>query len=336
MTMFSLESSNPMAVYTTLSSAQVSAYLSPFNLGELIELRGISGGIENTNYFVTTQVKGQPPQAFVLTLFEDLDYEEMPYFIGLTEHLVAHNVTVPAPLRNETGTALSLLAGKPTLLFPRFAGDHLARSEIGKNECAIMGQELASLHVAGQGFATQRQSHRGPLWWNELGPRAAQCIEGEDATMLMMAIGQYDAMQSQQPNLPTGVIHGDLFHDNALFNEGKLSATIDLYNASNDYLLFDVAITVNDWCISADGSIAPHLYNAFLDAYANIRAFTPLEQQYWNAMLIAAAMRFWLSRLETFHSLDNHQREEGVTVLKEPDVFRDILRHRMQKFHQLP
>jgi homoserine kinase type II len=325
-----------MAVYTHLSSAQISAYIAPFNLGDLVDFKGISGGIENTNYFVTTQIQGQPPQDFVLTLFEDLSYDELPYFVDLTEHLVINKVTVPAPLRDKHGTALSLLADKPALLFPRFAGDHLARSEIGVSECAIMGRELARLHLAGQQFTTVRHSHRGQQWWNELGPRAAECIDGEDATMLMMAIGQYDAMQAQQPDLPTGVVHGDLFHDNVLFNKGQLSATIDLYNASNDYLLFDVAITVNDWCIAPDGSIDPALYNAFLQAYAQVRAFNLAEQQYWNAMLVAAAMRFWLSRLETYHGLDAHQREEGVTVLKDPNVFRDILSHRMQQFQQLP
>jgi len=325
-----------MAVYTHLSSDQINAYITPFNLGELVDFKGISGGIENTNYFVTTQIKGQPQQDLVLTLFEDLRYDELPYFVALTDHLVVNNITVPAPLRDSDGTALSMLSDKPALLFPRFAGDHLARSEIGVNECGIMGRELARLHVAGQEFKIERHSHRGQPWWNELGPRAAQCIDGADATMLMMAIGQYDAMQTQQPNLPMGVVHGDLFHDNALFNHGQLSATIDLYNASNDYLLFDVAITVNDWCIAPDGSIDPSLYDAFLQAYAQVRVFNSAEKQYWNAMLVAAAMRFWLSRLETFHGLDSHQREEGVTVLKDPDVFKDILAHRMQQFHQLP
>ena len=325
-----------MAVYTHLSSTEICAYIAPFKLGNLVEFKGISGGIENTNYFVTTQIKGQPQQDFVLTLFEDLSYDEIPYFVDLTEHLVTNNVTVPAPLRDQDGIALSLLADKPALLFPRFAGDHLARSEIGVSECAIMGRELARLHLAGQEFTTVRHSHRGQQWWNELGPRAAECIDGEDATMLMMAIGQYDAMQAQHPDLPTGTIHGDLFHDNVLFNQGQLSATIDLYNASNDYLLFDVAITVNDWCIAPDGSIDPALYDAFLKAYAQVRAFNTAEKQYWNAMLIAAAMRFWLSRLETYHGLDSHQREEGVTVLKDPNIFRDILSHRMQQFKQLP
>jgi len=325
-----------MAVYTHLSNAQISAYLAPFNVGALVDFKGISGGIENTNYFVTTKVTGQPQQDFVLTLFEDLSYDDIPYFVDLTDHLVANDITVPAALRDKNGTALTLLAGKPAVLFPRFAGDHLARSEIGVSECAIMGKELARLHLAGQKFATTRHSHRGQAWWSELGPRAAKCIDGEGATMLMMAIGQYEAMQSQQPDLPKGVVHGDLFHDNALFNQGQLSATIDLYNASNDYLLFDVAITVNDWCIAADGSIEPDLYNAFLEAYASIRTFNEAEHRYWNAMLVAAAMRFWLSRLETFHGLDAHHREEGVTVLKDPDVFRDILSHRMQQFQLLP
>jgi homoserine kinase type II len=324
-----------MAIYTHLTSAQVSAYIAPFAVGELVDFKGISGGIENTNYFVTTHIAGQPEQEFVLTLFEDLGYDEIPYFVDLTEHFVAHNITVPAPLRDTQGSALTWLADKPALLFPRFAGDHLARCEIGVAECTIMGAELARLHVAGQSFTTDRRSHRGASWWNQLGPRAASCIDEEDATMLMMAIGQYDAMQAQSPDLPMGVVHGDLFHDNALFNQGQLSATIDLYNASNDYLLFDVAITVNDWCIAADGSIDPALYDAFLTAYAQVRPFNDAERQYWNAMLVAAAMRFWLSRLETFHGLDSHQREEGVTVLKDPDVFRDILSHRMRQFQQL-
>ena len=325
-----------MAVYTHLSNVQISTYIAAFNIGGLVDFKGISGGIENTNYFVTTQIKGQPQQHFVLTLFEDLSYDEMPYFINLTEHLVAHDVTVPAPLRDHDGIALRLLADKPALLFPRFAGDHLARSEIGVSECAIMGRELAHLHVAGQAFPTLRHSHRGPQWWDELGPRAAECIDDADATMLMMAIGQYDAMQNQQPDLPAGVTHGDLFHDNALFNQGQLSATIDVYNASTDYLLFDVAITVNDWCIAPNGSIEPSLYDAFLNAYAQVRGFNKAERRYWNAMLVAAAMRFWLSRLETYHGLDTHQREAGITVLKDPNVFRDILSHRMQQFHQLP
>ncbi|MCS5559929.1 MAG: phosphotransferase, partial [Oceanospirillaceae bacterium] len=159
-----------MAIYTHLTSAQISAYIAPFAVGELVDFKGISGGIENTNYFVTTHIAGQPEQEFVLTLFEDLGYDEIPYFVDLTEHFVAHNITVPAPLRDTQGSALTWLADKPALLFPRFAGDHLARCEIGVAECTIMGAELARLHVAGQSFTTDRRSHRGASWWNQLGP----------------------------------------------------------------------------------------------------------------------------------------------------------------------
>ena len=141
-----------MAVYTHLSHAQIAEYLEPFNLGELISFKGISGGVENTNYFITTQVPGQPKHDSVLTLFEDLTYEDLPYFVSLTDHLVEHGVTVPAPLRDEFGVALKRLADRPTLLFPRFAGDHLPRSAITPEACAIMGKELAAMHKAGLSF----------------------------------------------------------------------------------------------------------------------------------------------------------------------------------------
>ena len=325
-----------MAVYTHLDQQQIAAYLEPFNLGELVCFKGISGGVENTNYFVTAQVPGQPKHDYVLTLFEDLRYDELPYFVALTEHLVEHGVTVPAPLRDEFGTALRRLAARPTLLFPRFAGEHLPRSTISPEVCAMMGQQLASLHKAGQSFDLQRQAHRGHAWWTELGPRAAQCIDAEDADLLLGTINTYQSMLQAGAELPRGVVHGDLFHDNALFDRGQFSAIIDLYNGCDDFLLYDVAVAVNDWCIAADGSISEALYVAFIHAYHHIRPFTRSEAEYWPMMLQTAAMRFWLSRLETYHGLDAHQREVGVTVLKDPDAIRDILYLRRQHPHLLP
>ena len=325
-----------MAVYTQLDQQQIANYLEPFNLGELVCFKGISGGVENTNYFVTTQVPGQPKHDHVLTLFEDLGYDELPYFVALTEHLVEHGVTVPAPLRDEFGTALRHLATRPTLLFPRFAGEHFPRSAISPEVCAIMGQQLASLHKAGQSFDLQRQAHRGQAWWTELGPRAAQCIGAEDADLLLNTINTYQSMLQAGAELPTGVIHGDLFHDNALFDKGQFSAIIDLYNACNDFLLYDVAVAINDWCILANGSIDEALYVAFINAYHQTRPFTRSEAEYWPIMLQTAAMRFWLSRLETYHGLDAHQREAGVTVLKDPDAIRDILYLRQKHQHLLP
>ncbi len=325
-----------MAVYTQLSHTQVSGYLGPFNLGELVTFKGISGGVENTNYFVTTQQSGQPKHEYVLTLFEDLGYEELPYFVALTEHLVKREIIVPAPLRDESGVALKKLAERPALLFPRFGGDHLPRSAITPQVCATIGAQLGAMHKAGEDFDLHRQAHRGPTWWNELGPRAAQCISQEDASLLLNAIQAYQDMLQDNADLPTSVIHGDLFHDNALFDGPNFSAIIDVYNACNDFMLYDVAVTVNDWCITADGHIRDDLYTALTEAYHEVRPFTTTEANYWSMMLQTAAMRFWLSRLETYHGLDNHHREEGVTVLKDPDAIRDILMLRHQHQHPLP
>ena len=324
-----------MAVYTHLSHAQIAAYLAVFNIGSLISFKGIDGGIENTNYFITTAQNGIQ-QDYVLTLFEDLTFQELPYFADLTIHLLANNVTVPAPIADQQGEVLKWLADKPTMLFPRFAGAHLARSEITPAACATIGTQFAHLHLAGQTFTQQRQAHRGASWWNQLAPRAAQCIPSEDVNMLLQVVKGYQSLIAQAPDLPIGVIHGDLFYDNVLFNEGQFSAIIDLYNACNDYLLFDVATLVNDWCIDVNGAINPVLYQAFIDAYHAIRPFTDNERKVWNLFLKTAAMRFWLSRLETFHGLDSHQRATGVTVLKDPDAFRDILRKRMQQAIALP
>ena len=134
-----------------------------------------------------------------------------------------------------------------------------------------------------------------------------------------------------------GMFEDVLIHEeNALFEGEQFSAIIDLYNACDDFLLYDVAVAVNDWCINGDGSINKALYQAFIEAYHQTRPFTKAEAEYWSIMLQTAAMRFWLSRLETYHGLDTHQREAGVTVLKDPDAIRDILRLRQQHQHWLP
>ncbi len=344
-----------MAVYTHLSHGHIATYLAAFDLGELVDCQGIDGGIENTNYFLSIKslktnslkIKSHPTknnnlqpnplaQKYVLTLFEDLTFDELPYFADLTTHFLHNKITVPAPIANQQGEVLTWLAGKPAMLFPCFAGAHLARSEITPSICATLGTQLAHFHKVGQQFTQQRHAHRGSHWWNQLAPRAALCINDNDATMLMQSVGNYADMLTHPLALPTGVIHGDLFHDNVLFLEGQLSAIIDLYNACNDYLLFDIATFVNDWCIKDDGAINDVLYQHFTQAYHAVRPFTNDEHRYWNTFLQTAAMRFWLSRLETFHGLDSHQREAGITVLKDPDTFRNILRQRMQNPLTLP
>jgi homoserine kinase type II len=305
-------------------------------LGPLVEFSGIANGIENTNYFVTTGLPDQPYHDYVLTLFEDLQYQELPYFIALTAHLVSHGVTVPSPVLDAHGQALKQLAGKPALLLPRFAGQHLTRENITPAICTCIGTVLAQLHQAGQSFILQRQSHRGHRWWQRLGPMVAAHLPVAESILLMETIDDYRDLLKTQPELPTGVIHGDLFHDNALFYQGKLSAIIDIYNASTDYLLFDVAIAVNDWCIDANGCLVDNLANTLLLSYHQQRPFTLTEVQYWPRLLAVAAMRFWLSRLESSLGFNAHQQQNGMTTHKDPNTFRDILIDHRKQCHQLP
>lgn len=314
-----------MACYTALSHQQIAHFLTAYDLGKLVSYQGISGGIENTNYFVTIKKDNLPEEEYVLTLFEDLDYDELPYFISLTEHLVGHDLCVPAPLRDKSGNGLQKLAGKPALLLPKFSGKHLSREEIDANICTVIGTQLASMHQVGQTFDHYRQPHRGAVWWSELGPKVMSQLDTKDADMLMQAINAYQQFIDKKVELPLGVVHGDLFHDNVLFCGTTFSAIIDLYNACTDFLLFDVAVAVNDWCISSDGRIKEELLQAFIRAYDKVRPFTHMERKYWNFMLQTAAMRFWLSRLEAYHDAGLGKDIAGQTEQKDPDVYRSIL-----------
>jgi homoserine kinase type II len=325
-----------MAAYTQINNTQLNDYLASFKLGPLVKFNSITSGIENTNYFVTTGLPDQPYRDYVLTLFEDLEYQELPYFVALTAHLVNYGVIVPAPVLDPHGQALKRLAGKPALLLPRFAGQHLAREDITPTICTCVGTVLAQLHQAGQSFTLQRQGHRGHRWWQKLGPMVAARLPVADRILLMDTIDDHRALLKTNPELPTGVIHGDLFHDNALFYQGKLSAIIDIYNASTDYLLFDVAIAVNDWCIDANGCIVDTLANALLLSYHQLRPFTLTEVQYWPKLLAVAAMRFWLSRLESSLGFNAHQQQHGMHTHKNPNSFRKILINHQKKCHQLP
>lgn len=324
-----------MACYTQLNHTQITHFLTTYQLGDLIDYQGISAGVENTNYFVTTKSAGEASNDHVLTLFEDLPYDELPYFIALAEHLVSRGVSVPAPLRDRTAKALQSLAEKPALLLPRFQGAPLKRPQINAYICAQVGKELGMLHKAGRDFSHHRQAHRGYEWWTQLAPKIGSLLRDNEAELLQQSIDAYQTFLEAGPALPIGVIHGDLFHDNVLFDGHRLSAIIDLYNACTDYLLFDVAVAVNDWCITDDGHIKQDLFEAFIAAYRVVRPFTEVEYEHWDLMLQTAAMRFWLSRLEAKYQLLKQDKVSDDTGLKDPQAFKNILMLRKQYSHSL-
>ena len=318
-----------MAVYTELNANDISHFLSDYDLGTLQSFKGIEGGIENTNYFITLEQDNQQSE-YVLTLFEELIFEELPYFIQLAQQLSSKQVPVPHAIADREGECLKTLKSRPAVIQPRFYGVHVAQEQLSPAHCSAIGSTLAQLHLAAENFPLQRQAHRGVLWWRREYERIAPQLSSEDETLLREEIERFDRLKEGSEELPSGTIHGDLFHDNVLFQGTTVSAVLDLYNAASAFLLYDLAIVANDWCCNADGSIDQAREAALLQGYASIRAFTDAETQAWSTLTCSAAMRFWLSRLIPW--LDDHSGQK----LKNPDEMKNILIYRRNNPSALP
>ena len=316
-----------MAVYTEVSKTDLETLLKDYDLGKVIDFKGIDGGIENTNYFVTLNNEGLQ-QEYVLTLFEELNQDEMPYFVELTTWLAERGCPVPFPFKDNNGIALKSLHGRPALLQPRLSGHHI--ETLTESHCSQIGAALAQFHKAGRDFYLQRQAHRGVFWWRRESQHIADKLSDEDAQLLRTEVDLFDQLREQPWNLPQGAIHGDLFYDNALFEGDKLSAILDIYNACTGYLLYDLAIVANDWCVNADGSIDPLREQALLTAYGKVRPFDESEYLAWPQLVRTAAMRFWLSRL--IPALDPSSTQK----IKDPEEFRRILLQRIKIPAALP
>lgn len=306
-----------MSVFTSVTETEASTWLKQYPIGELVSLRGIASGIENTNYFLTTD-QGQ----YVLTLFEKLSPAELPYFLQLMDHLASKGVPCPQPVANHQGELLSELNGKPASIVSRLTGASLTQPNAA--QCAAVGAALAQIHLAGQDFALHRDNQRGAAWWKATSPQLLPFLCA-DAAELLQAEVKFQALHRLQ-DLPRGVIHADLFRDNVLFEGDTLSGVIDFYFACHDAWLYDVAITVNDWCTAENGELDPICTTALLQAYHAVRPLSPIERGAWPITLRAAALRFWVSRLYDLH----FPREGEMTHAKDPTYFEQILRRRIQ------
>jgi homoserine kinase type II len=312
-----------MSVFTTVTAEQLEAWLKNYDLGTLVELKGIAAGIENTNYFVTT-THGR----YVLTLFEKLTAHELPYYLNLMAHLAQHGIPCPAPLADRAGRYLGELNGKPASLVTRLAGKDLANPTPA--DCAKVGAVLARIHIAGQSYTGQMHNPRGSAWWAAATPKLLPFLNHKDAAMLQAAALQPDAPGVAQ--LPRGAIHADLFRDNVLFDNGEVAGVIDFYFACSGALLYDVAITVNDWCNQADSRLDPARTSALLAGYHAVRSFTHEERGAWVAMLRAGALRFWVSRLHDFYL----PRPGELTHAKDPGHFQRLLQSHIAHERELP
>lgn len=293
------------------------AFMAKYDLGDLVSFKGIDGGVENTNYFVTTN-----KSKYVLTIFEEFEYEEVPYFLDVVAHFKDEGFNVPAALIDKAGNRLQLLKDKPAILVDCFKGDQLEKTDIGS--CKLMGEQLALLHIAGQKFPEKRESHRGLAWWRDTSKALAPKLPAADEALLLAEVQHFDELLATNVSLPMGTVHGDLFFNNTLFEGCHLSAIIDFYNACYSWLAYDLAIVVNDWCSdSQTGEMDFDKYQALMTSYCQNRQLTEEEISVWPTMLRIAAMRFWLSRLEAWYgAIDDPVR---LAQQHDPEMFKRIL-----------
>jgi len=301
-----------MSVFTPVTPEQFAAWLKRYRVGTLVHMQGIAAGIENTNYFVTT-TGGR----YVLTLFEKLTPAELPFYLGLMAHLARHGVPSPAPAADIDGRLFSELNGKPAALISRLDGEAVTAPTPA--QCGEVGSTLADIHLAGRSYPGKLENPRGPRWWRETAPKVSAFLDADGAALLGAELRFQE--QYRRADLPRGPIHADLFRDNVLFDGKRIGGVIDFYFAGIDCLLFDVAVTVNDWCVQPGGEIDTPRARALLCAYHARRPFTAPERGAWPVLLRAAALRFWLSRLYDFYL----PRAGELVHAHDPEHFRRIL-----------
>jgi len=301
-----------MSVYTPVTAEQLATWLARFPVGALRGFHGIAEGIENTNYRVETE-SGR----YVLTLFERLPSEALPFYVDLMLHLSQRGFPCPRPLADDRGRTLGRLQDKPAVLVTFLPGAPVTAP--GVDHCAAVGRILADLHLAGAGFGRQLSNPRGPRWWKESAQALLPGLPPEDAALLREEL-RFQSLY-RFPDLPRGIVHADLFQDNVLWEGEAITGVIDFYFACTDVLLYDLAIAANDWCLAGDASLDDERTAALLEGYHARRPLTAIERGAWPVLLRAAALRFWLSRLADYHA----PRPGELTYTKDPRHFRDIL-----------
>jgi homoserine kinase type II len=316
-----------MAVYTEVSFEQADAFVQGLGRGRVSALHGIGAGIENTNYFVSSE-QGE----WVLTLFERLSAEQLPFYLRHMQHLAQHGIPVPEPQADAGGQILHHLCGRPAALVNRLPGRHVLAPEATHIE--QMGEMLARMHVAGADFKLRQPHLRGLDWWVATVPEVLPFLDADRARLLSdeMAFQRGVAASSAAAALPQGAIHADLFRDNAVFDavdgQDRLSGLFDFFFAGIDSYLFDVAVCLNDWCIDPlSGRLLEDSAAAFCDAYQRVRTFSGSELRLMPALLRAAAFRFWLSRLWDLHL----PRDAALLQAKDPTHFERVLRERIER-----
>jgi homoserine kinase type II len=317
-----------MAVFTPVAREQLEAWLAARPVGRLHGFAGIAEGIENTNYFVETDAG-----RWVLTLFERIPPERLQFHLDLLRHLAAHGVPCPDPVADGSGALWSPLAGRPAALVTRLPGRGVERPALA--HCAPVGDLLARMHVAVAGLRCTQPNPRGPDWWFEAAARLEALLPAAQGRLLADELAAQRAAQSGDAHrsLPRGAVHSDLFRDNVLFDGDTIGGVIDFWFAGVDTLVFDLAVTANDWCVDdTSGALDTARLDALLGAYVACRVPTDAERAAWPMAMRAAALRFWLSRLDDLH----RPRPAQQLTPKDPGTFERILLARRAHVPPLP
>jgi len=314
-----------MAVFTAVSLDDLHQWIKQYPLGQAVGLEGISSGIDNSNFFLNTAHGPQSGQ-YVLTIFENLRFDQLPFYVKLMAHLAERGIPVPAPVANADGELVVLLQGKPAIVVSRLQGS--SQLDPQPVHCAEVGRMLARMHLAAQDFELHQPNLRGLDWWVDTAPAVLPFLDDAKAVLLRSEVAYQSefAAGATYAKLARGPVHADLFRNNVMFEGERLSGCFDFYFAGVDTWLYDVAVTVNDWCVDlATGVLDAPRVRALLDAYHAVRPFSDDERAAWQPMLRAGALRFWLSRLYDLHL----PRAAELLTPHDPTHFERILRERI-------
>jgi homoserine kinase type II len=306
-----------MSVFTPVSTAEAGALLEHYTLGEVEKLEGIAQGVENTNYFLTTTT-GE----YVLTLFEHIPRADLPFYVGLMDHLARREVTCPAPMRMDSGELIAEVNGKPAVIVTRLAGAPNTKPDAAA--CESAGAILADIHVAAVDYDAALDNSRGRAWRESFAETLKPKLSRAQSD-LIAAENRYQAIHDDAV-LPKGIIHGDYFHDNVLWDDDGAGGVIDFYFACDDALAYDLAIAVNDWCVNADATLDAARTHAFTAGYQARRPLESFERSLWPVMLRRAALRTWLGRL----GYNYFPRDSHMTISKDHEFSRRLLEHHIE------
>lgn len=301
-----------MAVYTDINENDLEKYLAHYEIGSLLSYKGIAEGVENSNFFLQT-TSGK----FILTLYEKrVNEKDLPYFLGLMEHLNQHGLKCPLPLAQKNGSTLGKLSGRPAAIITFLEGISLKAPMV--DHCFELGQAMAKLHLAGSSFKHSRKNSLSVDDWQPLWEKTSRYKSdivdacGHDISTELEVL-----LASWPKDLPSGVIHADLFPDNVFFIDGKFTGLIDFYFACNDALVYDLAIAINAWCFEENSTYNCHKTSKMIEGYSSMRPLNEAEKKALPILCKGAAMRFFLTRLYDWLTTP----EGALVVKKDPNEY---------------